>query len=350
MKFQTALPFRSLSLLGLVLLILLGMHCGGTKPPKTFFDPNDIPAAPDYSKLEHWAAHPQLEDNADGTPSEDLQSRQDEAEVDVFFIHPTTFNNEEHWNMDLKDAETNEKTGNSTIKHQASIFNSAGRVFAPRYRQLTYPAFFCEGEQRRTGMQGLVIAYQDVRNAFDYYLEHENDGRPFVIASHSQGTCHAIQLIREKIDGKPLAEQLVTAYLVGWPVQPDTFKVLKPCASPGETGCYNSWCSFVWDHIPDEYDAYYKGAVVTNPVTWTLSEEPSRREEHLGGVLRKYNKIYSQALEARVNGGILWVTKPDVPGKVFITFKNYHIADYNLFWLDVRKNVELRVQEYLANH
>ncbi len=332
------------------LTMLLSWGCSSTHVPRTFFDPNDVPPAPNYTQLDHWVAHPDLEDMADGIPVDSLEVHQEDGPVDVFFIHPTTYNNEEHWNADVDDAETNEKTATSTIRHQASIFNGVGRIYAPRYRQMTYPAFFTEGEQRRTGFQALVIAYQDVLMAFDHYLANENQGRPFIIASHSQGSCHAIKLLQDRVDGKPLADQLVTAYVVGWPVFADSFQVLEPCSSPDQTGCYNTWCSYKWDYTPENYDQYYAGAVCTNPVTWQLNEEPSAKEDHHGGVLRRYKGVYPEALEAKVNGSILWVTKPDVPGKAFITFKNYHIADYNLFWLDVRHNAALRVEKYMETH
>ena len=59
------------------------------------------------------------------------------------------------------------------------------------------------------------LAYSDVLRAFDYYLAHENHGRPFILASHSQGSLHALRLIQERLAGKPLQKQLVAAYLIG---------------------------------------------------------------------------------------------------------------------------------------
>ncbi len=335
----------STPLLTATLLALLSA-CNIRKPPKVNFEDCILPAAPDYTNLDHWAAHPDKTDEADGVPISSLQNRQAEAQVDVFFIHPTTFLVDDAWNGDLADKKLNKKTDESAIRHQASIFNGACRVYAPRYRQMVYGGFFAEGEQRRTGNQAFEIAYQDVKTAFEYYLEYENEGRPFVLATHSQGTAHAIRLTREFLDGKPLSEQLVTAYLVGWPIPADTFNVLKPCQTPGETGCYTTWCTFAWDYFPEEAVAAYQNAYCSNPVSWTADTLTTARSMHKGAVLKGYKKIYTQALETKATS-ILWSTKPDVPLKALYNIKNYHVGDYNLFWMDVRENVELRVRKYL---
>ncbi len=331
----------------LVAMLLASLTaCNIRKAPKVNFEDCVLPAPPDYSNMDHWAAHPDKEDEADGVPVPSLENRQADAKADVFFIHPTTFVVDDAWNGDLSDEQLNQKTDESTIRHQASIFNGACRVYAPRYRQMVYGGFFSQGEQRRTGMQAYEIAYQDVKSAFQHYLENENEGRPFVLATHSQGTAHAIRLTREFLDGKPLAEQLVTAYLVGWPIPVDTFSVLKPCETPGETGCYNTWCTFAWDYFPEEAVSAYQRAYCSNPVSWTADTLTTSKSMHKGTVMRSYKKVIPQAIETKATS-ILWATKPDVPLKALYTTKNYHVGDYNLFWMDIRENVELRVQKYL---
>ena len=78
-----------------------------------------------------------------------------------------------------------------------------------RYRQANIFAYFRGDEIRK---QALGFAYQDVLRAFQYFLQHRSQGRPFVIASHSQGTHHGTRLLEEVIDGTPLAQRLVAAY------------------------------------------------------------------------------------------------------------------------------------------
>jgi len=261
--------------------------------------------------------------------------------ADVFFIHPTTFHSQTQWNAALDDAELNTRTDEWAVKNQASIFNGSCRVYAPRYRQMTMSGFF--SADKKSEFQALELAYRDVKQAFEHYLAHANEGRPMVIAAHSQGAAHGIRLLREFFDGKPMQDQLVVAYLPGWPFPADTFAQVPVCQSPDQTGCVISWCAWQEGIIPPNLDTHYRDAVVVNPVTWRTDGAPSPQSEHDGFIARKYDKIRPQALTAQAHEGILWVSKP-LP---IMGMKNYHIGDFNLFWLDTRYNVARRISAFL---
>ena len=157
----------------------------------------------------------------------------------VFFLYPTTYTGQrgqDQWNAALDDKKLNKETDKTTILHQASIFNGAGRVFAPRYRQAHLHAYF--SKKPASAKKAFDLAYSDVVAAFNYYLEHYNNGRPIIIAAHSQGTTHAGQLMRDNFDNQPLQQQLVVAYLVGMPVPTDYFQAISPCQKPDDTGCF----------------------------------------------------------------------------------------------------------------
>ena len=109
--------------------------------PKQPFAESPQPAAPDYSLPASWAALPDRQDDADVVPSGDVQDVQASAEVDVFFVHPTTFFGTAAWNQSLDDAATNQLTDKFVLRGQASVFNSCCRVYAPRYRQATIFSF-----------------------------------------------------------------------------------------------------------------------------------------------------------------------------------------------------------------
>src|SRR6516225_7208990 len=96
-----------------------------------------------------------------------------------------------------------------------------------------------------------AIAYNDVLDAWNYYLQHDNNGRGVVLVSHSQGSFLLQDLIANEIDGKPVQSRLVSAILLGMslPVPKGTnvggaFKAVPLCASPSETGCVISYASF----------------------------------------------------------------------------------------------------------
>ena len=303
----------------------------------------------DYSNPDHWAALPTKVDSADSVPLAEWKDEQQTARADVFFIHPTTFTGkaEKHeWNASIDDEELNLKTDRSTIRYQASLFNGAGRVYAPRYRQSHLQCFYTN--QVSEARQSLEMAYQDVKSAFQYYLEHYNEGRPFIIASHSQGTFHAKRLIRDVILNTEFEKQLIVAYLVGYHVTSNYFETFQPCHTANETGCFTSWRTVLNGYAPKKIAFPDSSIVVTNPVTWSDSIPTCGKEKHIGGILKDFETLYPHLITVSINGNLLWISKPKFPGSAFYLTKNYHIADYNLFYADVRRNAQERVSAYLS--
>lgn len=283
------------------------------------------------------------------TPNPEIVEAQSSAQADVFFLHPTTLFGSGGWNGNLQDEKLNSRTDSTAILHQASIFNGSCRVFAPRYRQLVYGGFFAtDPEALKSVHRASEIAYKDIQAAFAYYMANENKGRPFIIAGHSQGTALAIRLIKEHEVEPKFREQLIAAYIPGWGVRADTFKHIPPCKAADDLHCFASWCSYQWGATPDD-PSWYHNAACINPVSWTASAETANASQHAGLVLRNYHRMHTHAVSTQIHGNILWVERPDVPGKWVIQGKNFHIGDFNLFWLDVRNNVAIRVEAFLQN-
>ncbi|RYD78543.1 MAG: DUF3089 domain-containing protein, partial [Sphingobacteriales bacterium] len=142
---------------------------------------------PDYSNFNDWAAHPWKWDPSDSIPKPLRNSMYRDSVVDVFFIHPTTLTDKKDStaNADIDDVNLNHKTDYSSILFQASVFNEQARVFAPRYRQAHYSNYFIVDSP--ISKNAFELAYNDVKKAFEYYLQHYNGGRPIIIAAHSQG-------------------------------------------------------------------------------------------------------------------------------------------------------------------
>lgn len=304
---------------------------------------------PDYARNSAWAALPILPDAADQVPlKSDFKDQQATAPADVFFIHPTTYarqpTGDYPWNASLADSALNRATDESTILNQASVFNGSGRVYAPRYRQAHFQVFL--SADQNTKAKALDLAYTDVKSAFAYYLKNYNDGRPIVIAAHSQGTLHAVRLLKEFFDARPLGRQLVVAYLIGMPVPPDVFATIPPGDSPDQTRCFVSWRTYAKGYTPDGYADRPNAAVCTNPLSWKTDEVYVSQEENLGGVGLKYT-FYPHLADAQCHGGLLWIKKPYVKGRAFISNQNWHNADLNLFWANIRANVQTRVDAFL---
>jgi hypothetical protein len=135
---------------------------------------------------------------------------------------------------------------------QLARFGSVCRTFAPIYRQATLTALLrqASGGAPRTA-EVLGLAYNDVASAWRHYLEHHNNGRPFVLIGHSQGTIHLTNLLRGQIEGSPEAKRMLSALLIGFNVEvPEgklvggTFAKTPLCTRVGQTGCVVSYVSF----------------------------------------------------------------------------------------------------------
>jgi len=96
-----------------------------------------------------------------------------------------------------------------------------------------------------------ALAYNDVRDAWNYYLEHDNQGRGVVLIGHSQGSLVLTALIRNEIESKPVESRIISALLLGTslpvPKGKDTggaFQHIPLCHAPTQTGCVITYASF----------------------------------------------------------------------------------------------------------
>ncbi len=351
---------------------LLMSGIGAIAGPPGDFDPtNVVTPAPDYSLIENWAAHPDTSDPADLSPEGVTVPGQGGLPIDVFFVHPTGYLTPISWisPMDL-DSGTEENI-DWVMANQASSFNGCCNVYAPRYRQANIFAYFGSEEERESI---LGFAYQDVKTAFEYYLNNYNNGKPFVLASHSQGTHHSMHLLSDIIDSSDLYERMVAAYLIGAvniPLSPEWFaemEDIKPCNNASDLGCV-----IHWDTMPDGGSVIERPApsVCTNPLAWSLGEEAASVEQHAGIVIpqHSYNLFFSgsedtaqgkifDSLAAPILGltgaqcrdGTLFVERLEDPafGEPGIAGASYHLFDYNVFYMNIHENARLRSETFLS--
>ncbi len=325
--------------------------------------PNTGPV-PDYVDLFYWAASPHKHDMSDSIPAgvEDEVRTQD---ADVFFIHPTSYVGPDEdilngdfnrmkwldklaplaWNADLTDSAINNRTDTRTILNQATAFNGSCRVFAPRYRQANIKAFFIP--ESASARQAFDLAYDDIKQAFEYYLSNENNGRPIVIASRSQGTLHAIRLLQEFFDGKPLQSRLVCAYLIGHHLPVGVFKHIPMSVTPDAVGGFVGWRSYQKGEIPLNIKSENGNSLCINPLTWSDATQRASVNPS-SGMLFNSTIIKSEQLKAQIepSSKILWVTWPLMKNTDMKQAKNLHIFDYNLFWMDIRNNVKMRIEAF----
>jgi hypothetical protein len=218
----------------------------------------ETPKLNDYSADASWLCRPGKKDacavdlnttivKADGSFAREEWKGDPDAPIDCFYVYPTVSTDPTPFSdMNADPAELN------VVRQQFARFGSACRQYAPLYRQVTLAGL-------RTaiagGGGGAALSngpqYDDVRDAWRYYLEHDNRGRGVVLIGHSQGSFILTELIRREIDGKPIQSRLVSAILLGAtlsvPQGKDvggSFQHLPLCRKPSQVNCLVTYVSF----------------------------------------------------------------------------------------------------------
>ncbi|MEJ6589583.1 MAG: DUF3089 domain-containing protein [Crocinitomicaceae bacterium] len=294
----------------------------------------------DYSNLDHWLISP---DNKNKLHEAYIKDSSLIEYADVFYIYPTVFldKKDPNWNVSIDNEEQRNKAIRVT-RFQASAWAEAGRMFVPYYSQANLRSYTSLETGGRTA---LLKAYKDVKAAFSYYLENHNKGRPIILAGHSQGSTHAMLLLKDFFDGKALQEQLVCAYLPGIGINEDEYQSIPLLTNEIETGGFVSWNTFKRRYKTKKYKNWYQGKAAINPVTWDL-QAIAKREKHKGFLFQD-DKMYTQSFHTHVADGAVWISLPHVPFRSFAwTLEDYHIGDVNLFWKDIQSNAKTRVVAY----
>jgi hypothetical protein len=298
-----------------------------------------------YSTISNWAVHPT---KLPEVLLPYLQDTTNQSKADVFYVYPTLFldKKDERWNIPIDDSAFRKKILDNAIRFQASAWVECGRMFVPYYRQAHIRSY---RNLENGGREALLFAYSDIKAAFQYYLDHFNNGKPIILAGHSQGSTHLTLLLKDFFDGKDLQNQLVAAYLPGIGLKKNEFGTIPLMTSPNQIGGFVSWNTFKRNINKEKFEMWYKGKAVVNPVTWN-SDKIADRKKHKG-FLFSNNKIYGQSFSTHVIDGAIWISTPHFPYRSMAwTMDDYHIGDINLFWEDVKLNSKQRLNEYLINN
>ncbi len=330
------------------LICLTVFSCKTTYMSKPFVE-SEIPKEPNYANLNSWIAHPEIKDTIlNAFYPENIEN----LKADVFYIYPTLITDKKNntWNADVFDENQNNIIRNTAIQYQASAWAKAGKIYSPLYRQVHYRSFF-HPFTNNGGISAGEIAYNDIKNAFIYYINHLNNGRPIIIAGHSQGAVHCKMLLRDFFDGTELKDKLIAAYLVGTSIDEDYFKEIKPMYNPKENKGFVSWNTFRKNRKPKKnidpgYFSWKNNSVAVNPITWDKSNTTEFFQHK--GLLFYDKKIYSKSVKIKVEDGIIWSNVPrKIPNRIVLSLiKNYHVGDINFFWKDISENAVTRVENF----
>ncbi|MBK9314935.1 MAG: DUF3089 domain-containing protein [Acidobacteria bacterium] len=273
----------------------------------------------DYSNADTWLCRPGRNDScatdltttivsADGTLKEEKWTPNPKAPIDCFYVYPTV-STDLTPNSDMIAGPEEHRV----IRAQFARFGSQCRAFAPLYRQVTLTAL-------RAGIAGKPMAvdralgYNDVVDAWKYYLEHDNQGRGVVLIGHSQGSGVLTQLIRNEIDGKPIQSRIISAMVIGSSLMVPkgrdvggAFKSMPLCRSASQTGCVIAYASFR-DNMPPPANSLF--GRVQNPEMEAACTNPAA----LGGGSGELHAYLARGSSGSSANPKPWVT-PEKPIK-----------------------------------
>jgi len=324
--------------------------------PKGHFEASQAGGAPDYAAPSSWVARPGLPNDPALWLPEGVGTS-DPRGAAVFYIHPTTYLENDRWNAPLFAGGDTAFRTDLFVQSQASAFNVAGEIWAPRYRQAAFGAFLLDSKDAQSALD---FAYRDVSAAFDEFLKAAGD-RPIILAGHSQGALHLMRLLRER-KGQ-LGSRLVAAYVVGWPIDTDADLPalgVPACRASADTGCILSWMSFKAPPNPSLILGQWKRTrglnggerkpqdiLCVNPITGTLNGAAPLGANP--GTLVPSTDLRSATLQpgavgAHCDKGLL-ILEGQIPpmGPFVLPGNNYHVYDYALFWGAIRRDAERRL-------
>lgn len=320
--------------------LFLGCKVQNTNNSSTI--PNAFADVVDYSSSNNWAVLP------GNYPAsiKDYFVQNPQDSIDVFYVYPTLIvsNKDKRWNVPINDSVQIKKVLNIAVRFQASAWGSSGNLYVPYYRQAHIRSY---NQLENGGTTALLMAYSDVKAAFEYYLKHYNHGRGIILAGHSQGSTHISYLLRDFFDGKPLQKQLVAAYVPGVGLDKNQFKTIPFMENPNQTGGFVTWNTFKKKFDKKKYK-WFKGKVVINPITWDTTSVAERKLHK--GFLYSNGKMYTNSFDTHIANGVIWISTPHFPYRYLtLIMQNYHSGDVNLFWEDIRENSLLRVKTFRSN-
>lgn len=344
---------QSVSALLALLFISLASAFGATVPAPTAAVVNETVQPVDYGNPRHWMYSPKR-------PSHP---------VDVFYLYPTAW-------MPSPDDDIICSIDNASMLQgakgsysaTATAFEPFANVFAPYYRQadaLQTLTMSASEQEALLRTQGPAI---DAIAAFDYYMNNLNNGRPFILAGHSQGSSVLLYLMDTYLKQHPeVLDSMIASYVIGYSVTQDYMDAnphLTFGAAPDDLGVLLSW-NTESGKVTAPNPVVLPNSLVINPLTWSTGTERAGVEKNLGSLAvrgmeaartRKGDIIVQKGIASAqvdpVRGVLIcdsvdpdiYSAPPPFPAGV------YHGYDYAFYFENIRRNSMLRASVYLEKN
>ncbi|MDR0645867.1 MAG: DUF3089 domain-containing protein [Elusimicrobiota bacterium] len=305
-------------------------------------------APSNYSDPDNWLALPK---------KENLKKK-----VDIFFIYPTSWRAGGKYPVSDINNQEMRQWAQYYLKFRATAFETSGNIFAPYYRQLD--ALFADetGSMQKAYKYFQGVPKTDIIAAFDFYIKNFNNGRPFILAGHSQGSIMIREILFDYMKKNPdVYKRMIAAYAIGIPMLKEDYEKnphVRPALGPDDTGVvisYNTEAPVV--DAPGN-PLSVPNAILINPISWKTTDESAGKNKNIGSLFvdkdNKAKKIKRLA-DAKINplrGTIVcstvereqWSSAPE--SRAYFPLGVFHENDIPLYYYNLRKNAENRVKQY----
>lgn len=301
----------------------------------------------DYSEKNNWAAIGSAE-----------------KDVDVFVLYPTTFSPaDKNQQYAAIDDETMGDGAKSFVENYASCMEKAGNIYAPLYRQLNAQWLLTKDIDEQTKyLDG--VPKTDVIAAFEYFLQNYNEGRPFIIFSHSQGSSMNKIILFDYLKEHPeVAKRLVASYVIGYSVTEDELaanKHVKFASGADDTGVIISYNTEA-PNTKERSTVWLEGSVAINPLSWSTKAGEVSADKNLGsrlainGEFRKVDRLADADVDPEL--GVVVCSSVDideysVPKEMEMLFPRgcYHQYDVSFYYYNLEANAVQRAEKYLKDN
>lgn len=317
------------------------------------------PPALDYSDYTAWLALPDLT----------LDPEKIEGDADIFVVAPGLYLGGDHWVAPVQDSAFQSQQDRIITPNYVTPYAIGGRVFAPRYREAALYSFLTNRDDARAAQN---FAYQDVRRAFQAFINNNAPERPIILIGHNQGGLHVQRLLVEYFAGER-ASKLAAAYIIDHPTPLDILPaVTPPCEAESDVNCVVSFGAFtpkdgiaathfvtrslVFDG-KDMRPVQGRPLLCTNPLLWNRSRDFAPQRLHKGAIAAEGLDPSSQAApaprqtSAQCADGILIIDRPKSKSlrRKARFGGRYRTAHYNMFNEDIRRNMLTRIDALIAS-
>ena len=307
--------------------------------------------ATDYSRKESWLQIPEIT-----------------KDVDTFYIYSTAYyeSSFEEGAPDYATLDNPEMLEGAQDEYMtnASVYEESTNVFVPYYRQAGM-RYAGEVLQKTGDIDAALsgISYDDIRAALDCFFEKHNNGRPFIIAGHSQGAAMVKYVLKNYFKEHPdYYKRMVAAYVIGFSVTKDDLEKyphLKFATGESDTGVIVSWNTEGPKNVKENARnaVVLPGAISINPLNWKLDDTYASASENLGSFMPNVEllryEITDIGADAQVvlkRGVIVTNAKWDHPADPeFFGPQSFHEDDYTFYYNNLKDNVAKRVAAYKAS-